>query len=97
MLKNTQKKHLKSLAHNKKPIVIIGNNGLTSAVLEEIDKALLFHELIKVKINAEERAERDVIIQKIKSELLAELVQRVGHVAIFFRRNPETSRITLPA
>ena len=96
MLKNTQKKYLKSLAHNKKPVVIIGNNGLTSAILEEIDKALLFHELIKVKVNAEERGERDDIIQKITFELRTELVQRIGRIAIFFRRNPEAARITLP-
>jgi RNA-binding protein len=96
MLKNIQKKYLKTLAHTKKPIIIIGNNVRTPAVLEEIDKALLFHELIKIKVSTAERVDRDAIIQNIESEMAAELVQRIGHVATFFRANPEVARITLP-
>ena len=96
MLKNNQKKHLKALAHNKKPVVIIGNNGLTSTVLEEIDKALIHHELIKIRVNAEDRDQRETMVQRIGTELTAELVQRIGHIATFFRRNPEHSKIQLP-
>lgn len=96
MLTNNQKKYLKSLAHSKKPVVIIGHNGLTSTVLEEINKALLHHELIKVKVNAEEREQRAIMIQQIGRETAAELIQRVGHIATFFRPNPESPKIQLP-
>lgn len=96
MLKNIQKKYLKSLAHNKKPVVIIGNNGLTASVLAEIDQALSVHELIKIRINVGEHAERDAIIQKIETEMAAYLVQKIGHIATFFRSNPETARVILP-
>ena len=96
MLNNRQKNHLKSLAHAQKPVVIIGNNGLSAGVLAEIDQALSHHELIKVKINAADRAERSVIITRIATTLAADFVQRVGHVATFFRRNPKTPKVALP-
>jgi RNA-binding protein len=96
MLKNNQKKYLKALAHNKKPVVIIGNNGLTPAVLQEIDNALISHELIKVKVGVEDRTERDAMIQQIGNRLTAELVQRIGRIATLFRHHPETPRIQLP-
>lgn len=96
MLNNQQKRYLKSLAHARKPVVMIGGNGLTPAVLEELRAALDHHELIKVRVNAEDRASRADIIERICSALQTELVQRVGHVATLFRRNPEAPRIRLP-
>ena len=54
-LNNKQKQHLKGLAHPLKPVVMLGNNGLTEGVLAEIELALEHHELIKVKIAAEAR------------------------------------------
>ncbi|MDX1606762.1 MAG: ribosome assembly RNA-binding protein YhbY [Candidatus Competibacterales bacterium] len=95
MLDNHQKQHLKRLAHDRKPVVIIGANGLTDAVLAEIDGALDRHELVKVRVNAGGREERTGIVDRIQQRLDAELVQQLGHVATFFRRNPETPRIEL--
>jgi len=93
MLSNQQKRHLKALAHPKKPVVIVGGNGLTQAVLAEIDLALDCHELIKVRINADDRAARQEIAEQISSRLEAEFVQKVGHIATLFRRNPKAPRI----
>ena len=96
MLKNTQKRYLKSLAHSKKPVVIIGAKGLTQAVLEELDIALDHHELVKIRVNAADRDARIDIINHLCTSLRAQLIQRIGHVATLFRRNPESPKIALP-
>ncbi|AEG01665.1 ribosome assembly RNA-binding protein YhbY [Methylomonas methanica] len=83
-----EKKKLKAQAHPLKPVVMIGQSGLTPAVLKEINVALDAHELIKVKIRAE-RDERTVISEQICTETQAELVQSVGQVAVIYRKNPK--------
>ncbi|HEY5734103.1 MAG TPA: ribosome assembly RNA-binding protein YhbY [Gammaproteobacteria bacterium] len=95
MLKEKQKKTLRGLAHSRKPVVLMGNAGLTDGVLAALDEALLIHELVKVKVAAEDRQERDKIIQTMLERSNAELVQRVGHIATLFRRNQENPVITL--
>jgi RNA-binding protein len=96
MLTQLQKRHLKALAHSRKPVVIIGGNGLTPAVLAEIDTALAHHELIKIRVNAADREQRERWIAELCAALASEQVQRVGHVATLFRRNPEARRVELP-
>ncbi|MBM4207234.1 MAG: YhbY family RNA-binding protein [Gammaproteobacteria bacterium] len=82
------KKKLKARAHALKPVVMIGQAGLTDAVLAEIDIALNVHELIKVKIRAE-KTERADIEQEVCAKTGAELVQMIGQIAIFYRMNPK--------
>lgn len=96
MLNNRQKHHLKALAHARKAVVIVGANGLTPAALGATDEALKHHELIKVRVNAADREARAALIAHICNALGSELVQRVGHIATLFRRNPEAPRIQLP-
>ncbi len=95
-LTNPQKRHLKALAHARKPIVIIGDNGVTPAVLHEILQALDYHELVKIRVNAADRADREAMIEEVRATSGAILVQRVGHIATLFRRNPEAPRIEWP-
>jgi RNA-binding protein len=83
-----QKKKLKAQAHPLNPVVIIGQAGLTDAVIKEINVALDAHELIKVKIRAE-RDERAAIREQICTQTTAELVQSIGQVAIIYRLNPK--------
>lgn len=80
-----QQRHLRKLAHNLKPLVIIGGNGLTENVSTEIDQTLAHHELIKVRVNAEDREERDAMIAAMCEGLQCELVQRIGHIAVIYR------------
>ncbi|PPD33202.1 MAG: ribosome assembly RNA-binding protein YhbY [Methylomonas sp.] len=87
-MNSIEKKKLKAQAHPLNPVVMIGQAGLTPAVLKEIDLALDTHELIKVKIRAE-RDERNIIRQQISADTRAELVQSIGQVAVFFRKNPK--------
>jgi len=96
-LSDNQKKHLRGLGHALKPVVSTGNAGLTPAVLEEIRGALAHHELLKVRIRADEREDRDAMIEAVCRQTGAELVQRIGHVALLWRPNPERRRVSLPA
>lgn len=88
-LTRTQKKQLIVKSHRLNPVVIIGANGLTQPVLNEIETALTAHELIKIRVNAADRRERRYLINQISRDTGAELIHRIGHVATFFRKNPQ--------
>lgn len=88
-----QRKHLKGLAHPMQPVVLIGDKGLTDGVKDEVERALLDHELIKVKVRAGDREARDEIIDAMLAASGATLVTRIGHVAVLFRPHPEDPKI----
>ena len=96
-LSDAQKRHLKGLAHHLKPVVIVGQHGLSENVLEEVSIALDAHELIKVKVNAGDRDERNAIIDEIAATTHAVFINRIGHIAIFFRRNTKKPKVALPS
>ncbi len=91
----SQRRHLRKLAHHLKPVVIIGNAGLSEGVLGEIDTALAHHELIKVRVNAADRDERQAMIERIAQATGADWVLSIGHVAAFYRA-AEKPKIVLP-
>ena len=70
-----------------KPIVLLGAKGLTDAVINEVDLALIAHELIKVKINSSEKTQRTAIVTELCDKTQADLVQLIGHTAILYREN----------
>jgi len=84
----TDKKKLRADAHTLKPIVTIGQSGLTAPVLAEIELALDHHELIKVKIRAE-RDSRKLISEQIHNDTGAEIIQSIGQVVVIYRLNPK--------
>lgn len=88
-LTNQQKKKLKSAAHSLKPVVRLGQSGLTATVLDEIEVAINHHELIKVKITAADRAETVKVIQAIAEKINADIVQTIGFIAVLYRQNPD--------
>jgi RNA-binding protein len=94
-LSTKQKQHLKGLAHNLKPVVMLGSNGLTEAVLAEIDIALNHHELVKVKVVSEDRETKTLIIDAIVRETGAEKIQTIGKVLVLYRQS-EQRKIELP-
>ena len=96
-LTEEQKRHLRRLGHELKPVVRLGNAGLTAAVMNEVEIALDHHELIKVKVVAEDREQRNALIQTIASDSNAAIVQSIGNVAVLYRGNPKKkARIALP-
>jgi len=94
-LNKTQRNHLRKLAHSLKPVVIIGQAGLTENIITEIDSSLEHHELIKVRLNATDKAARQQMIDTILEQTRAELVQAIGHICAIYRR-AEKPHINLP-
>ena len=88
-LTSSQKKPLKRIAHHLDPVILIGDQGLTDGVIEETERALNDHELIKVKIATDDRQARVAVGDKLAAACAAELVQRIGKIAILYRTNPK--------
>jgi putative YhbY family RNA-binding protein len=80
-----QRKILKARAHPLEPVVQIGGKGVTPALLDEIERALQAHELIKVRAAAMDRRERDSALEQICRHCGAEPVQHVGKVLVLYR------------
>jgi RNA-binding protein len=95
-LTEKQKKHLRRLAHPMSPVVMLGNAGLTDGVVNELDRALSDHELVKVTARVGERDARNSALAMLASRTRAELVQRVGHVGVFYRRRKDLPKILIP-
>jgi len=98
LLMNLNKKqiqYLKGVAHPLKPIVLLGNNGLTEAVVAEIDYALNHHELIKVKIPTDDKETKGLIVEAICRETKATKIQVIGKTLIIYRQSEE-HKIRIP-
>ena len=94
-LSNKQKQYLKGLAHSLKPVLQLGNNGLTEGVLAEIDNALAHHELIKIKVPSDDREEKSLIMDAIIRESGAMKIQTIGHTMVLFKQS-EDKKISIP-
>jgi RNA-binding protein len=80
-----QRQYLKGLAHSLSPVVIIGEKGLTEAVLKETEGALKAHELIKIKAGSDEKETRTGWLDEICSKVEAAPVQQIGKVLVIYR------------
>jgi RNA-binding protein len=89
-LTGKQKRHLRGLGHHLQPVVMVGHEGLTDAVVAHCDKALGDHELVKVKTLGDDVAE------ELATRTGATMVQRLGHTALLFRRRRKDPIIELP-
>ncbi|MBM7070844.1 ribosome assembly RNA-binding protein YhbY [Shewanella sp. 202IG2-18] len=94
-LNTKQKQFLRGLAHDLKPVVLLGANGLTEGVLAEIDAALTHHELIKVKVPSTDREMKNAVIDAIVRETQAVKVQQIGHIVVLFRQSEEM-KVAIP-
>jgi RNA-binding protein len=93
-LTEQQKKTLRGLGHTLKPVILVGSGGLSRSLLEEFERSLEHHELMKVKVSAGDRTQRDALIAELCQHSGAELVQRVGNVGLLFRRRRNKSKFT---
>ena len=96
-LNNAQRTHLRRLGHDREPIVLVGQGGLSPNVTAELERALNDHELVKVRARVGDREQRDAILEELGRTTRSEIIQRIGHVALYYRRNPEKPGIVLPA
>jgi len=95
-LSNNQKKFLRSIGHNLKPIVMVGQHGLSEAVLAELESTMTKHELLKIKIRTDDRDEKQSMIEQILKFSQAHLVQVIGNVVVIYRAFDEEPQIILP-
>ncbi|MBT4837490.1 MAG: ribosome assembly RNA-binding protein YhbY [Methylococcales bacterium] len=97
MISKQQKLHLKKMSHTLKPVVMIGQNGLTNNVLDEISSTIEKHEVIKIKISQADKASSKLIIEKLLGITKATLINHIGHVIVIYKRNNEKPVISFPS
>jgi len=94
-LTKQQIKSLKAHTHALKPVVRLGQHGLTDAVIKELEIALDHHELVKVKVAAEDREARDSLFTALCTKTNSHLVQQIGSVVVMYRRNEKNPKIDI--
>ena len=95
-LTTKQRQYLKIKAAELKPVVMIGKNGITESVIEEIKSSIEHHELIKVKAKAEDRKQRDELAQYLAEQSESTVVQFLGNNLTLFKQAKKNSKFTLP-
>jgi RNA-binding protein len=95
-LSPAQRQFLKGLAHSRQPVVMIGNQGLTVAVLKEVERGLASHELIKIKAAADTVDTRRAWLEEICAATGAAPVQQIGRILVIYRAADEPV-IVLPS
>lgn len=89
ILEKAERKALAAAAHSLNPVVLLGAAGLTPAVMQEIDRSLSAHELIKVRLTGLDRDERPQAAEQIADSLSAAVVQLIGNVLVLYRPKPD--------
>lgn len=95
-MKNNQKKFLRSLGHDLKPTIMIGKNGLTQGVLEELENTLGIHELVKIKMRYDDKEQKQQMVEKIIEQTKTDLIQVIGGVLVVYRAFDKDPIIHLP-
>ncbi|HYJ41532.1 MAG TPA: YhbY family RNA-binding protein [Steroidobacteraceae bacterium] len=95
-LSERQRKYLRGLGHALNPVLLIGNAGVTPAVIAEAKRALHDHELIKVKFRGAERAARDAGLAELAATTESVLLQRIGHTGLYYKRRNDRPGIVIP-
>lgn len=94
-----QRKYLRGLAHGLKPIVFVGQKGMTSSLATALDQALAAHELVKAKfVDEKDKTYKAQTIDFLEKATASDMVGSIGHIAIFYRPHPdpEKRKIVLP-
>jgi RNA-binding protein len=89
-----QRSFLRGKAHHLDPVVMIGKEGISAAVLKATDKALEDHELIKIKVPAADQDEFHATVDELMAQTRAEVVQKIGHLLVIFRCAQKPGRIS---
>ena len=95
-ISKNQIKFLRSKCHDLKPVVMLGQKGLSDAVLNELEIALDHHELVKIKLSMDDRDTRKQLTEEICQRCKAEVVQSIGKTVSIYRANPDKVIIALP-
>ncbi len=92
-LTSHQRKEKRSEAHHLDPVVLIGGDGLTPAVIRETDAALNAHGLIKVRVFSDERASRELMLTTLSDQLSAAPIQHIGKLLVLWRPVPPKEKV----
>tara|TARA_A100001037_G_scaffold262040_1_gene251395 strand:+ start:560 stop:853 length:294 start_codon:yes stop_codon:yes gene_type:complete len=92
MLELPTVKILRGKAHHLKPLVLVGQSGVTAGVLAALEEALVCHELVKVRLRISDRNERKKAIFALADAVDAEIINQIGSTVVLFRRNPESKK-----
>ncbi len=95
-LTKNQIKFLRGKCHDLKPVVMLGQKGLTEQVLNELEIALQHHELVKIKLSVDDRDTRQQLAEKICQHSQSEEIQNIGKTVSIYRANAEKPVIVLP-
>ena len=87
-----ERKRLRQIGHALNPVVMLGGQGLTENVIEETNRALNDHELIKVKVVAEDREARAALIEEIAQATDAQIVQTIGKIVLLYKKAPKQNQ-----
>jgi RNA-binding protein len=96
VLSGKQRRHLRALAHDLRPIVHVGKGGIDDGLVAAVDQALLDHELIKVKVGESAGLDRHDASTDLATKTKSEIAQVLGHTVILYRPHPEKPVIELP-
>ncbi len=94
-LSGKQRRHLRSLGHSLNPVVMVGQRGVSSNLIENFEAQLLAHELIKVKVHEADALEE--VAQQLHDATGAQLAQKIGKMLLFYKPHPENPEISLPS
>ena len=97
-LRGSDRRYLRSLGSALRPVVTVGRNGVSEALLAKLRAELDAHELIKVRLTGDDRAERDALGEQLAAASASQCVGRIGGIALLFRPHPDPARrrIALP-
>jgi RNA-binding protein len=95
-LTGKQRRHLRALAHPLKPVVQLGKGGIDDGLVAAVDRALLDHELIKVKIGEHAEVDRHTAADELAEKTKSSVAQVLGHIVILYRAHPDDPQIVLP-
>jgi RNA-binding protein len=88
-----QRKEKRSEAHHLDPVVLVGGDGLTPAVVKEVNAALNAHGLIKVRVFSDDRANREAMLAQLSDELSAAPIQHIGKLLVLWRPMPDKEKV----
>ena len=93
-LTSKQVRSLRAESHRLKlkPVVMIGHNGLSENVWRELEQAIDHHELLKIRLPAVDKGDKKALLESIGQKLEADLIQTIGHTAVFYRENTDTGK-----
>jgi RNA-binding protein len=96
MLTGKQRRHLRALGHELKPIVLVGKGGIDEGLVAALDQALADHELVKVKIGEGAGLERSEAADQLAEKTHSEVAQVLGYTVLLYRAHPDDPKIELP-